>query len=277
VNLQFPSSDLATVNTANAVVRRKSVPAEASLWSERSGTDLNWNAGLASVELSGSAIQWAGLGDFFIGEKAPRNFYSVGTGNWNLNTTWTFNSNHLPPVCPQTDDFPNATSKDDKDKVEIGLNHTVTLNVIQPKLDTLSVINNSKLDLQSNSILCSTVAGAFSLNDNAYLSSNLNTFPNNSLVSFGSYFISTTSTIDFYGNSQTILANPFGLADVNGYGNVLLRNGTKNVTAPVLIRGNLTNQSSNLNINTLIDALHVKGSVINSAPIFNDGVIEIGY
>ncbi len=277
VNLHFPPSDLATVNTANAVVRRKSVPAETPLWSERADADLNWNTGLASVELSGTATLWAGLGDFFIGEKAPRTFYSVANGNWNTNTTWTFNSNHLPPVCPETDDFPNATSKDDKDIVEIGLNHTVTLNVLQPRLNDLSVINNSKLDLQSNSIYCSTGSGSFTLNDNAFLSSNLNSFPNNSLLNFVSYFISVNSTIDFYGNAQTILPNPFGLADVDGYGNVLLRNGTKDVTAPVLIRNNLTNQSSNLNINTLIDALHVRGSVINSAPIYNDGVIEIGY
>jgi len=276
VNLEFPPTELATVNTANAVVRRMSVPAEVPLWSERNGVDLNWNVGLASVELSAGATKWAGLGDFYIGEKSPRRFYSVATGNWNLNTTWTFNSTHLPPVCPQVDDIPYATSLDDKDNVEIGLNHVVTLNVAGQQLDSLLVINNSQLDLLANSINSTTGTGAFILDNNGILSSSLATFPNNSLTNFGTYFISETSTMDFYGAVQTILPNPFGLPDALGYGNVLLRNGIKNVTAPVFIRWNLTNQSSNLNINTLIDALRVRGSVVNSSAIINDDVIDIG-
>ena len=276
VNLEFPSSELATVTPANAVVRRMSVPAEVPLWSERNGADLNWNVGLASVELTGGATKWAGLGDFYIGEKSPRRFYSVATGNWDLNTTWTFNSNHLPPVCPQVDDIPFATVLDNKDVVEVGLNHVVTLNVANPQLDSLLVINNSLLDLQANSINSTTGTGAFILDNNGILSSGLADFPNNSLTNFSTYYLSETSTMDFYGAVQTILPNPFGLPDAQGYGNILLRNGTKNVTAPVFVRMNLTNESSNLNISTLIDALHVRGSVINSSAIINDGVIEIG-
>ncbi|MBI5326380.1 MAG: hypothetical protein HZB41_14085, partial [Ignavibacteriae bacterium] len=121
-----------------------------------------------------------------------------------------------------------------------------------------------------------TGTGAFILDNNGILSSSLAVFPNNSMTNFGTYYISETSTMDFYGAVQTILPNPFGLPDLQGYGNVLLRNGIKNVTAPVYIRMNLTNLSSNLNVNTLIDALRVRGSVINTSSIFNDGVIEIG-
>jgi hypothetical protein len=276
VNLEFPFAELATVTPANAVVRRMSVPAEVPLWSERSGVDLSWNVGLASVELSGGATKWAGLGDFYIGEKSPRKFYSVATGNWEANATWTFNSNHLPPICPQTDDIPNSTVLDDKDYVEIGLNHVVLLNTVNPQLDSLLIINNSQLDLQANSINSTTGTGAFTMDNNGTLSSSLGTFPNNSLTNFNTYYLSETSTMDFYGALQTILPNPFGLPDAQGYGNVLLRNGTKNVTAPVYVRWNLTNQSSNLVISTLIDALHIRGSVINTSSINNDGVIEIG-
>jgi hypothetical protein len=256
-------------------VRRLSIPAEVPLWSDRSGTDLTWNAGLASVTLSGSATLWAGLGEFYIGEKAPRKFYSLSTGNWNSNLSWTFDPSHAGPVVP-AGDYPNVTVYELKDDVEIGLNHVITLTPSSATIASIDVINSSQLDLQAFTLTTST-SGSFTLQNTSTLSSSNVPFPNNTLLSFNPNIstIGATTTIDFYAPNQVIQPNPFGFTGQT-YGHVLLRNGLKNVNLPVLIRGNLTNATgSNLVVGN-INALQVHGSVINSAPILNNGEIQIG-
>lgn len=278
LNLQFPSSELTGIDISKAVVRRKSIPAETPLWSQRYGSDLNWNTGLASVELNPVPTQqWPGLGEFYIGEKIPRTFYSRQTGNWNDYLTWTFNSSHVGSPVPDGE-FPNMDASELWDNVEIGLTHIVTLNVTESIIDTLKVKDDSKLDMLSNHINCQTCSnsGLFQLSENATISFADLSIPSSTttMINFKDYIIGPNTTIEFYG-TQTLPSNPFGLTQYDG--NVLINlPGTKTINSPLIIQGNLTISNNAKLLITNIDAARVLSNVINNATLENQGVLEIG-
>ncbi len=276
LNLEFPASELGGLTLEDVVVRRKSIPAETPVWSQRIFSELSWSPAVASVELDAAATPWAGLGEFYIGEKAPRTFYSLQTGNWDENTTWTFNSSHSGAPVP-TGVYPNTDASELEDNVEIGLDHIVTLNLTESNVDTLRIINNSNLDMQTNVVDCDicSSSGLFELADNGMISFGATSVPSatSTMANFADYVMSSGSTIEFYG-TQTLPANPFGLS---AYENVLINlSGTKLVTTPITINGDLTiSNDATLRIQN-IDALKVLNNVINSANLTNEGVIEIG-
>jgi len=278
LNLQFPPAELVPVNTTKAAVRRKSIPAESPLWSQRWGGDLVWNAVTASVELSPlPTAQWPGLGEFYVGEKLPRTFYSRQTGNWNDYLTWTFDPSHVGPAAPDGD-YPNLDESELNDNVEIGLTHVVTLNIAETKIDTLKIKHDSKLDMLTNRVNCFDCpsSGLFRLSENGTISFADLSIPSNltTMLNFSNYVVGPTSTIEFYG-TQILPPNPFGLAQYDG--NVLINLiGTKTINTPLTIFGNLTVSNSAVLLINNIDAARVLSNVINSATLENKGVLEIG-
>ena len=143
---------------------------------------------------------------------------------------------------------------------------------------------NGTLDLQTYS-MNSTIGslGTFEMAANTRLrvggTNDLSTTINNYLT----YTINTLSIIDFNGTNQVFTNRPINLTqnfvtNTGGLGTVWLSNsGTKVATSPLLIRGDLLiNAGVTLQNNSGVDALSVRGSVINNSAIFNEGVIEIG-
>ncbi len=148
-NLQFgmPAGDLASLSTGNSVIRRRSIPVEVPEWSER--RILEWNTGLASVLLAAGETPWPGLGEFFIGEKAKRIFYSRANGDWDDNTSWSFGGFGGPSV--PAGQFPNpdwnlgaGNEYEVRDSVIIGGGFEITLNT-QPELASIEISTTGTL------------------------------------------------------------------------------------------------------------------------------------
>lgn len=104
-----------------------------------------------------------------------------------------------------------------------------------------------------------------------------------SVNNYSSYYIDTDGIIEFYGSDQNISKLPVTLTQdfvnsVGGLGIVVLSNsGTKLVNSPLLIRGDLINNSGATLLNNIgVNALSVRRNIINSSGINNNGVIEIG-
>lgn len=96
------------------------------------------------------------------------------------------------------------------------------------------------------------------------------------LSNYATYTIDDASIFNFYGSNQLISNLPIGYT--NGFGIVTLQNsGTKSVTAPLLIRGDLyISNDATLDNGVGVDALSVRKNIFNSATVNNAGVIEIG-
>lgn len=180
VEFQFPPAFLSGLNLAKTVIRRRSIPTEIPLWSER--TALDFNVGTATVDLNlPTASWWPGLGEFYIGEKIARVFYSRSTGLWQDSSTWSFFGH--PGISVPNGEFPNfdwnagVLETEKNDSVIIGANHIITLgNTIQPELAKLQVDSTGKLIVQNGSFVSqSSTAGAqsyFILRNGAWLTNN---------------------------------------------------------------------------------------------------------
>ncbi len=153
LDFRFPKSEYQLLSPplppANAVIRRLSIPAETYLWTERKFDELDWTdptvGDTAEVSLASSlpsSEMWPGLGEFYIGEKAQRIFYSRnGGGNWDDSTSWSFN----PSGTPIANEFPNpdwdrpaAFRFETRDSVIIDDNDIIYLNT-NPELASLEI------------------------------------------------------------------------------------------------------------------------------------------
>ncbi|MEJ5245699.1 MAG: hypothetical protein WHV28_08335 [Bacteroidota bacterium] len=278
----FPASEVNNFpggNVTNAYLLRKSYPVETPLWNFRQYSQLNWNTSLASVEITNTADYWSGLGDFYIGEKKNLAFYSKRSGLWNDHNTWALNESRT--VFAPEGEFPGNVSEFAGDSVIIGWNdslHNVRLNIPNPNVGGVTLLYNGRLDLHNQgTMLANSITGssAFRLLDSSTVAFGGTVNPTTSvLTGFANYFFGEYSNIEFYG-TQTLTPNPFGLS--NYPNNVILSgNGTKFVSSPILILGNLLiKDNATLNVNE-INALSVRKNVINNATIDNQGVIEIG-
>jgi hypothetical protein len=274
VRLQFPASEL-TFNTADASLRRKSVPAEVPFWDERWKTELNWDALTAYVDLDGLTDLWDGLGEFYIGVKADRTFYSLRDGDWNDGTMWSFESHVGTPVIPGV--YPNDTERELVDNVYIGIDHQVALNVPTTTIDTLYIYNSSRFDIGDNEVVSSNMAeGTLELRDGAFLAMGGNRLPDGvSFIDFANFVVDPGSTFEFHG-TQFLIDNPFGLPN---YPNNVLVSGSGYVTVnlPILIQGTLTI----IDVSTLenlvgVSSLEVWGNVTNNSVLINRGEIDVG-
>ena len=281
-----------------AVIRRKAIPSETPLWSERGpAPEISWNVSgdPVSVNISSTATNWAGIGDFFIGDKYPRAFYSLNTGNWYDYTNWTFESDHSGPAVP-SGAYPGSDPLELEDDAFIGydgsLGHQIGNLPGNITMGDITIRGSGELDLFSDEdsqpyTLTSSNSGTFSLIDNGTLfiggtDIDLST----SLFGFGDFIGDGNSTVHFDGIDQVINRVPTnwnytGLT--SDFVNITLSGtGTKSVLGEVPLididlRGDLRNNTgSTLVIDDCFDALSVFGNVINAGAIENEGVIEIG-
>lgn len=227
------------------------------------------------LELStGSNMTQSGTGTIYI------------TGNW-TNNGGTFNpgSGVVNIIGTGNSTISGSSSTTFYDLI-INKNSTlqfVTLGNNVNISNDLRVLNGT-LDLQTYSINALAGSnGTFELTANARLfvggTNDLSTTINN----YSSYTINTSSIINFNGANQTFTNKPTNLTqnfttNTGGLGTVWLSNtGTKFANSPLLIRGNLIVYTGVTLQNALgVDALAVRGSIINNASILNEGVIEIG-
>ncbi len=201
-----------------------------------------------------------------------RNFSTNGIYVYSGNTSQVI-GNGLPSsvysfIVQNTGTYPNNQVTIDKD-ITVGKDLLILSGTLN--LQTYSM----------NSVLFGS--GTFQMDANTMLkvggTNNLAGVINN----YQNYSIASTSVIEFNGTNQTISNLPVNLTqdfinNTGGLGTVWLSNsGTKIVSQPLLIRGNLlTFDAITLLNSTGVDALSVRGSIINNASIFNEGVIEIG-
>ncbi len=304
VRLQFPYSDFASLggeqHIDRTIIRRESIPIENPLYSERKYVQLSWNVNgdgvqqsptedSVRVEIASGHSLWDGLGDFFIGKKYQRTFYSRQSGNWSNNNTWSFIS-HTGTVA-EGGEFPNMDPLEIEDDVRVGgtTNHVVTMQpATSATISCLDIYGNAKLDMNGATITSST-SGSFTLGHESFeqvfgtqpfLTSSADGFPEISLTNFGSYYVSLRSTVEYDVDApavQNITGLPFAAYPAMYYGNIMTSGtGTKYVSFPTIVRGDATNNMSILIINAGTDAFSVRGNVINSGYLDNNGIIEIG-
>ncbi|MCX7736865.1 MAG: hypothetical protein N2319_09145 [Candidatus Kapabacteria bacterium] len=252
VNLQFPPSELSSIEISKAVVRRKSIPAETPVYKDR--RNLTWNLGLASVELAPAENKWIGIGEFYIGNKAQRIFYSRQTGNWDDNNSWSFTGLGGPPV--PLGEFPNSDwnygidETEVRDSVVIGNGNSITLgSSILPELAYLEILANGNLIINQNSYIQKSSIGSsvFALRDEGTLTNrtNLGIEPGSSgLLRFDDL------TRTFEPNANYVfsgaLNQTFGSAFPSSIGNLTIN--TDNNTRIVSTNSGILNISGNLNV-----------------------------
>lgn len=278
--LQFPVSEVANFSGGvpnNVYLLRQKYPNANPLWTQREYSMQTWNLSLASVSITNSADYWAGFGDFYIGEKASPTFYSRQNGIWTDNTTWTYSPTHSGIAVP-VGEFPNPDSLNRSDNVYIGANHTVTLNVDNPDIDTLIIRQAGNLDMSTNSVNCyncNPSKGLFRMDSIGTISfaDTINASKIRNVKNFKDYIFSSTSTINLYG-TQHVSTVPFELSSYPG--NLEISGtGTKIADLPVVINGNLYVVSPGiLQIDT--EGFEVHKSVVNSGGIVNNKKIIIG-
>lgn len=164
---RVPNAYITNFDITNSVIRRRSLFAEVGEWSERRYNDLIWNTDTSTVRFNLTATPFAGLGEFFIGEKAKRVFYSKASGDWTNNNTWSFSADGsiLVPagIYPNSDwEMSSEYNTEVRDSVIIDdFNRNpviVTLNT-QPKLAYLNLNGNSKLIMSDTTFISGSSYG----------------------------------------------------------------------------------------------------------------------
>ncbi len=319
VRLQFPYNELSgiggelTENLERSIIRRRSIPTQNPEYSERKYAQLIWRD-LDGDVLNGDGVQdpgedsvrveinagypgWAGLGEFYIGKKFQRIFYSRQSGGWSENATWSFEG-HDGAIAP-TGEYPNMDPLETEDDVRVGddENHLVEMTAnTSATIYNLDVYGNAKLDM-NGSVIESSKSGSFTLGHPSFeavygtepfLTSDNDGFPEINILNFGDYYVGLNSTVEYdASNTQPVqyvtslpFANDiiFSLPEERYYGNIEFSGtGTKYVTiSPTIVRGDARNNNSFLYILVGTNSFWVKGNVINSGFINNNGVIEIG-
>lgn len=161
LTLGFPAAELASLTTTNSIIRRRSIPLETPEWSDR--RNLEWNVGAANVRLSVGATPWPGLGEFYIGERAQRIFYSRSDGDWNNSTSWSFTGfagAAVPAGVYPNHDWQLAPGQEYevRDSVIIGGGHEILLNT-QPEIAYLELTSNGVLRIGAGSFLTESPYG----------------------------------------------------------------------------------------------------------------------
>lgn len=157
----FPASEATPLDLARAVIRSRKIPAALPLWRDR--RDLLWNASTATVELAPVALEWEGLGDFFIGQKAQRIFYSRQNGPWDDNNSWSFFGHTGPPVpageYPNPDwMMPTQYEFETRDSAIIGGSDTIRLNTL-PEVAYIEIASTGTLLVENTRYLSATSLG----------------------------------------------------------------------------------------------------------------------
>ncbi len=259
VKLQTPSSDLANLTLSNTVIRRLSIPSASLLWTERRYEqpigDLQWNTAIATVELKPTANFWEGLGEFYIGEKAKRIFYSYnGGGNWDDYTSWAFDAAGTIPAPPG--EFPNSDwnaphgyEYETRDSVIIQNSDIINLNTL-PELANLELKDNATLYIPDGFYVEQSHSGLanFEMRDNSWLNIasalGIQSDTSISIIRFDSRIFEPTTNFQFSGNMQ----QTFGDAFPEIVNNVVISNTGSGNNSIVALKPNNLRINGNLNI-----------------------------
>lgn len=236
INFSMPPAEVAPLNLNNVVVRRRSIPAEPILWTERRydqavGGDLLWTPLAANVELDPSADLWPGLGQFYIGEKAKRVFYSRQDGDWDDNNSWAFDQAELilapPGEYPNNDwDAPSVDHEYEiRDSVVIDDNEIITLNTL-PELANMIIMADGTLIVPDGQYLRQSRRGVsiFEMSGNGWINNKsvlgIESDTTNSIIRFEDRSFGTTNNFEFSG----ILPQTFGDAFPGQVDNIVISN-----------------------------------------------------
>lgn len=139
---QFPPSELASIDINKSVVRRETLePSTFPIWYQRKETELQWNVGVADVELAATTDLWLDFGNFYIGEKPRRIFYSNANGNWTDNNSWAMDVGGT--ILPPSGTYPNNDPTELEDSVVVDDFDEITLDTV-PQITYLDLSENSK-------------------------------------------------------------------------------------------------------------------------------------
>ncbi|MGQ9819929.1 MAG: hypothetical protein ACUVQ1_08445 [Candidatus Kapaibacteriales bacterium] len=249
------------------------------------------NTGTLSLGTNILNGQYFTMGDYStIKIGSPDGINAIGTnlGNIQTTSTRTYNTNCIYVYNGTTNQaigngLPSSVYSFIVDNSGTYPNNVVTIDkdiTVQKDLRLLA----GTLDLQGytmNSVVAGT--GIFQMADNTMLRVGSTNDLSNTVNNYQTYNIATLSIVHFNGTNQIVSNLPLNLTqnfitNTGGLGTVWLSNsGTKVVNNPLLIRGNLVTFSGiTLQNSSGVDALAVRGNVINNATLYNEGVIEIG-
>ncbi len=163
-------------------------------------------------------------------------------------------------------------------------NNTVTFdrNISIGKLFT---VISGTADIVDHTVTTTATDATMSMSDGALLRIGASNTPNTALTGFKNYLLHNNSTIEFYGTNQDISNVPLKFYDPNnadetlqGYGNVLMSNGTSYIGNKILLRGNYTinNASTGITIHDGTDAVRVLKNVTINGSLMNKGIIDVG-
>lgn len=158
----FPATELAAMDITKSVIRRETLLAATfPVWYQRQKTQLQWNVGNADVDLAPATDLWNDFGNFYIGEKLQRTFYSNSNGVWTDNTSWSFDDagTDLPPGGT----YPNNDPTELEDIVIIDDSDEIELDTI-PQVTSLTIQETSKFEIGLGTYVSgSTPASTFDL------------------------------------------------------------------------------------------------------------------
>ncbi len=292
IRFQMPLAEGNLINQANGVIRRKSIPTESPEWQDRREIDLLWNIGtVATVELKTNPTDsWPGFGDFFIGEKAARIFYSQGDGLWNNHDSWAFDPAGTNPVpvgeYPNPDwDSPDGYEFEYRDSVIIQNSDVITLTT-RPEVAYMEIKDGSKLIITDTTYLSQSIRGvsSFAMGDNATLelrtTDGIETFTdggaNDGVVRFENTTFAPTVNFGFTGGGNHYFGSAFPgtvndiYVDSEGDANSITAIAPKDVT----INGSLELISGNLRPRDNNSALHFSGDITLAAGTSFDATLD---
>jgi hypothetical protein len=253
---QLNTGEIPLASVPDYLIRRFN-STETYTWTERKGSQLSW-ASNTLVGTVGTSNTWDGLGDFYIGAKAKRVFYSVASGSWNQNSIWAFDATGTIPVpagvFPNNDwQNPSGFELEVRDSVVLQNSNTVTLNT-QPELSYLQIGGNSKLivDGATNFIRRSSIGvSALDFNNGFFENKTalgIETDTSNSILRFapGTSNYSNTFNYIFSGN----VAQKFGTGFPSTIGGLIISNTGSGTASIVATNSNTLTLNSDLIINS---------------------------
>lgn len=208
---EFPSSELASIDETKAVIRRETLqPATFPIWYQRQKTDLQWNTGNADVELSGTSLLWEDFGNFYIGEKPQRIFYSNSNGPWTDNASWALDIGGT--ILPPGGIYPNNDPTEMEDIVIIDDSDEIELDTI-PQVESLTIKDNSTFEIGlGNYVSGSTPSSTFDLSGGTIDNKSefgIDSDDNISWTRFDNKTIDTDIDFIFSGTTDQIFGNEF--------------------------------------------------------------------
>jgi len=208
---EFPSTELASIDETKAVIRRETLqPATFPIWYQRQKTDLQWNTGNADVELSGTSLLWEDFGNFYIGEKPQRIFYSNSNGPWTDNASWALDIGGT--ILPPGGIYPNNDPTELEDIVIIDDSDEIELDTI-PQVESLTIKDNSTFEIGlGNYVSGSTPSSTFDLSGGTIDNKSefgIDSDDNISWTRFDNKTIDTDIDFIFSGTTDQIFGNEF--------------------------------------------------------------------